>query len=125
MQSKVVVITGGFGGLGQGVAKVARAAGATTVLIDYAPAPSGGDGIALGGVDLTKPEAAEAAMKAACEHAGRIDALLNIAGGFHMDLRGGRRDRSMGQDVRDQCESFVVSMWISAFSAPRRGYRRR
>lgn len=82
MQSKVVVITGGFGGLGKAVGQVARAAGATTVLIDYAPAPSGGDGIALGGVDLTKPEAAEAAMKAACEHAGRIDALLNIAGGF-------------------------------------------
>lgn len=84
MQGKVIVITGGFGGLGHAVSNVARAAGATTVLIDYAPAStSSPDGaIALGGVDLTKPEAAEAAMKAARDAAGRIDALLNIAGGF-------------------------------------------
>lgn len=84
MQGKVVVITGGFGGLGRAVGNVARAAGATTVLIDYAPAPATGldDAIAIGGVDLTKPEAAEAAMKAAYDAAGRIDALLNIAGGF-------------------------------------------
>lgn len=84
MRGKVVVITGGFGGLGHAVGKVARAAGATTVLIDYAPAPASGlDGaIALGGVDLTKSEAAEAAMKSAHDAAGRIDALLNVAGGF-------------------------------------------
>lgn len=84
MQGKVIVITGGFGGLGDAVGKVARAAGATTVLIDYAPAPAGGlDGAAtLGGVDLTKPDAAETAMRAAHDAAGRIDALLNIAGGF-------------------------------------------
>lgn len=84
MQDKVVVITGGFGGLGHAVGQVARASGATTVLIDYAPAPAtSSDGaIVLGGVDLTKPEAAEAAMKAARDKAGRIDALFNIAGGF-------------------------------------------
>lgn len=84
MQGKIIVITGGFGGLGRAVGNVARAAGATTVLIDYAPAPTSGlDGaIALGGVDLTKPEAAEAAMKSARDATGRIDALLNIAGGF-------------------------------------------
>ncbi|MEQ1490896.1 MAG: SDR family NAD(P)-dependent oxidoreductase, partial [Terricaulis sp.] len=84
MQGKVIVITGGFGGLGHAVGNVARAAGATTVLIDYASAPATSpDGaVALGGVDLTKPEAAEAAMKAARDAAGRIDALLNIAGGF-------------------------------------------
>ncbi len=84
MQGKVIVITGGFGGLGRAAGNVARAAGATTVLIEYAPAPTTGlDGaIALGGVDLTKSEAAETAMKAAHDAAGRIDALLNIAGGF-------------------------------------------
>ncbi|MEZ5970880.1 MAG: SDR family NAD(P)-dependent oxidoreductase [Hyphomonadaceae bacterium] len=84
MQGKVVVITGGFGGLGRAVGKVARLAGATTVLIDYAPAPASGvDGaLTLGGVDLTKPEAAEAAMKSARDAAGRVDALFNVAGGF-------------------------------------------
>ncbi len=82
MQGKVVVITGGFGGLGRAAGKVARDMGATTVLIDYAPAPEGSGGIALGGVDLTNAEAANTAIKAARDAAGRIDALFNIAGGF-------------------------------------------
>lgn len=83
MQGKVVVITGGFGGLGRAVGKVAREAGAIPVLIDYAPAPKGGDDtIALGGVDLTNAEAVVSVMRAARDAAGRIDALLNIAGGF-------------------------------------------
>lgn len=82
MQGKVVVITGGFGALGRAAAKVARELGAVPVVIDYAPAPAGADGIALGGVDLTNAEAAAAAIKSAHAAAGRIDALLNIAGGF-------------------------------------------
>lgn len=82
MQGKVVVITGGFGALGRAAAKVAREMGATPVVIDYAPAPVGSDSLVLGGVDLTKAEAAAAAINAAQQAAGRIDALLNIAGGF-------------------------------------------
>lgn len=82
MQGKVVVITGGFGALGRAAAKVARELGATPVIIDYAPAPGGAEGVVLGGVDLTKADAAEAALNAARDAAGRIDALLNIAGGF-------------------------------------------
>lgn len=82
MQGKVIVITGGFGGLGRAAGNVVCEMGATTVLIDYAPAPAVAEGIALGGVDLTNAEAANAAIKAARDAAGRIDALFNIAGGF-------------------------------------------
>lgn len=85
MQGKVVVITGGFGVLGSAAAKVAREAGARPVLIDYAPAPAeklSAGAIAFGGVDLTKPEAAAAAINAARDAGGAIDALFNIAGGF-------------------------------------------
>lgn len=82
MQGKVVVITGGSGALGRAAAKVAREMGAVSVTIDYAPAPAGAEGIAFGGVDLTNAEAAMSAINAAHEKAGRIDALLNIAGGF-------------------------------------------
>lgn len=84
MQDKVVVITGGFGGLGRAAGNVARAAGATVVLIDHAFAPAAAvdTNIRLGGVDLTNSEATIEAMKAAYDAAGRIDALLNIAGGF-------------------------------------------
>jgi NAD(P)-dependent dehydrogenase (short-subunit alcohol dehydrogenase family) len=84
VQGKVIVITGGFGGLGRAAGKVAREMGATTVLIDYAPAPANTESgaIALGAVDLTNAEAANTVIKAAHDAAGRIDALFNIAGGF-------------------------------------------
>lgn len=85
MQGKVVVITGGLGALGRAAGKVVHEAGAMPILIDYAPAPSASlseDVVSIGGVDLTKADAAEAAMRRAHEAHGRIDALLNIAGGF-------------------------------------------
>lgn len=82
VQGKIIVITGGLGGLGRAVGKVAREAGATPVLVDHAPAPKGGNAIAFGGIDLTNAEAAVSVMKAARDAAGRIDALFNIAGGF-------------------------------------------
>lgn len=84
MRDKVIVITGGFGALGRAVRDVAVAQGARVALIDYAPSPAefAADPLALGGVDITKFDAAAAALKQIHDAAGRIDALLNIAGGF-------------------------------------------
>lgn len=84
MRDKVIVITGGFGALARGVREAALAQGARVALIDYAPAPGefANDPLALGGVDITKADAASAALKQINDQAGRIDALLNIAGGF-------------------------------------------
>jgi NAD(P)-dependent dehydrogenase (short-subunit alcohol dehydrogenase family) len=84
MQGKVVVVTGAFGVLGVAVTERAHALGAQPVMIDYASAPANlrTDPLVLGGVDLTKREAAEDAVRRVIEAAGRIDALLNIAGGF-------------------------------------------
>lgn len=84
MQGKVVVVTGAFGALGVAVTEQAQAMGATAVAIDYASAPANlrTDARVIGGVDLTKREAAERAIQRAVDAAGRIDALLNIAGGF-------------------------------------------
>jgi NAD(P)-dependent dehydrogenase (short-subunit alcohol dehydrogenase family) len=84
MQGKVIVITGGFGVLGSAVAQRARAQGAIVALIDHAPTPAAfaSDSLVVGGVDLTKPDAANAAVQRICDAAGRIDALLNVAGGF-------------------------------------------
>src|SRR5688572_30810908 len=47
-----------------------------------APAPLAAEPLVYGGVDLTKGDAALGAMQQARDAAGRIDALLNIAGGF-------------------------------------------
>jgi NAD(P)-dependent dehydrogenase (short-subunit alcohol dehydrogenase family) len=83
MQGKVIIITGGFGVLGRAAASVAQSRGAKPVLIDHAPTPADlGGAAAIGGVDLTKADAANAAMTAARDAAGGFDALLNIAGGF-------------------------------------------
>jgi NAD(P)-dependent dehydrogenase (short-subunit alcohol dehydrogenase family) len=86
---KTLVITGGFGALGRAVAQAAAAGGARIALIDFAPQPPPGlaqtlgpDAILLGGVDLSDLAAAEQAMRTIHAQTGRLDALINIAGGF-------------------------------------------
>ena len=84
MQGKTIVITGAFGGLGRVVSKRAAERGAHVGMIDYAPAPAEftADKLAFGGVDITDLAAATRVMQSVREQTGRIDALLNIAGGF-------------------------------------------
>jgi 3-oxoacyl-[acyl-carrier protein] reductase len=83
------IITGAFGALGSGVARAAAARGMRVALLDYAPhAPPGlleacGSGaFAAGGVDLSDPVRAGAAIEEAAGKLGGLDALINIAGGF-------------------------------------------
>ena len=84
MNGKVVVVTGASGALGKVVAEVAMARGARVAGIDHAPSqiPATPDRIELGGVDLSDPGQAKKAIDAAAAHFGRLDALINIAGGF-------------------------------------------
>lgn len=84
MKGKVIVITGAYGILGRAVAQRAIAAGALVAQIDFAtsaPEPLPAQ-LSIGGVDLTKFEAAQSAMQTVRDQLGAIDALLNIAGGF-------------------------------------------
>lgn len=84
MSGRVFAITGGFGVLGQAVAKAALADGAKVALIDAAPArqapPEGA--IALGGVDLTDGAATAEAIREIVDRLGGLDVLVNVAGGF-------------------------------------------
>jgi NAD(P)-dependent dehydrogenase (short-subunit alcohol dehydrogenase family) len=66
------------------VAEVALARGARVAGIDHAASqiPSTAERIELGGVDLTDAAQAKKAIDAAAAHFGRLDALINIAGGF-------------------------------------------
>lgn len=83
MAGRVIVVTGGHGALGSAVVEAALADGASVAVIDHATGQSAPDGVLeLGGVDLTDPDAAAAAMQAVVDRFGRLDALLNIAGGF-------------------------------------------
>src|SRR4051795_3444871 len=84
MDGKVIVVTGALGALGKVVVETALARGARVAGVDYAPAPSPAtsDRLELGGVDLTDAAQAKKAIDATVLHFGRLDALINIAGGF-------------------------------------------
>jgi NAD(P)-dependent dehydrogenase (short-subunit alcohol dehydrogenase family) len=84
MNGKVVVITGALGALGKVVAESALARGARVAGIDHAQTqlPATADRLELGGIDLSDPAQAKKAIDAASLHFGRLDALVNIAGGF-------------------------------------------
>src|SRR4249919_1472713 len=84
MDGKVVVVTGALGALGRVVVDEALARGARIASVDHAPtqAPATADLFELGGVDLTDAAHARKAIDAAASHFGKLDALINIAGGF-------------------------------------------
>jgi NAD(P)-dependent dehydrogenase (short-subunit alcohol dehydrogenase family) len=81
MKDKTVVVTGAGGALGSVVARAASSRGANVVLVDAAALPEG-PGLRFGRVDLTDLSATQRAMDEARARTGRLDALLNIAGGF-------------------------------------------
>jgi NAD(P)-dependent dehydrogenase (short-subunit alcohol dehydrogenase family) len=93
LDGKIVAISGGFGCLGQAVARVLAERGARVALIDRAEMPYGStsvpqhqlDAFALGHVDLGDFEATQRAMDTIAEKFGGLDALLNIAGGFRWE----------------------------------------
>ncbi|MCB1703321.1 MAG: SDR family NAD(P)-dependent oxidoreductase [Halioglobus sp.] len=95
MDSRSVVVTGGFGALGRAVAKAFSDQGHRVSRVDFAPTapddnPGGWD---YAGVDLSDAAACEKVVAAVCETAGGMDVLVNIAGGFAWEtLDGGSLD---------------------------------
>lgn len=91
LNGHVIAVTGAFGSLGLALAQAAAEQGATVVMIDHAQKlavalPSSlADALQLGGVDLTVYDQAQAATAAIKEAYGRLDALINIAGGFRWE----------------------------------------
>lgn len=84
MAERVVAITGAFGSVGAATVKRAIARGHKVAAIDLAPsAPAGFSAqLALPGADLTKEDSAARAIQSVIAKFGRLDALVNIAGGF-------------------------------------------
>jgi NAD(P)-dependent dehydrogenase (short-subunit alcohol dehydrogenase family) len=84
MDGKVIVITGALGALGQVVLETAVTRGARVAGVDHAKSEVAATNsrLEIGGVDLTDEHAARTAIEAVAGHFGRIDALVNIAGGF-------------------------------------------
>lgn len=83
MTNRTLVVTGGHGVLGQAVVTAALAHGLNVAIIDHARGETApGEALEIGGVDLTDPKAAEAAIAEVVARFGGVDALMNIAGGF-------------------------------------------
>ena len=82
--ARSVIVTGGFGVLGQAVAEAFAAAGDKVARIDFAPIaakPVAGS-LDIGGVDLTDAAATAKALDTVRAEHGGIDVLVNVAGGF-------------------------------------------
>jgi len=89
VKGKVIAVTGAYGSLGRIVSAAAADRGASVAAIDFAAAPPKGlaerlgpNALLLGGVDLSSEEGAIAAIAEVAAKFGRLDALVNIAGGF-------------------------------------------
>lgn len=83
MTDRVAAITGAHGVLGRAVVEAAMAEGLKVALIDHARGASTPDGaLDLSGIDLSDAAQARSAMETAAATFGRLDILLNIAGGF-------------------------------------------
>jgi NAD(P)-dependent dehydrogenase (short-subunit alcohol dehydrogenase family) len=85
MDGKVVVVTGASGALGKVVVERAIASGARVAAVDHAAEPQaakGPDRLELGGVDLSDAAQAGKAVDAVAAHFGKLDVLINVAGGF-------------------------------------------
>jgi NAD(P)-dependent dehydrogenase (short-subunit alcohol dehydrogenase family) len=90
--ARSVIVTGGFGILGQAVAQAFADAGDKVARIDFAASAQQAlaGSLDIGGVDLTDAASTEQAVaKVAAAHGG-IDVLVNVAGGFTWEtLEGG------------------------------------
>ena len=84
LKEKVIAVTGASGALGKVVVEAALARGARVAAIDFAAAQGASieERLDLGGVDLTDAAQAQKAIDSAASDFGRLDALINIAGGF-------------------------------------------
>jgi NAD(P)-dependent dehydrogenase (short-subunit alcohol dehydrogenase family) len=93
--ARSVIVTGGFGILGQAVSEAFVAAGDKVARIDFAPSASVAlkGALDIGGVDLTDAAATQGAIDQVVAANGGIDVLVNIAGGFAWEtMEGGSLD---------------------------------
>jgi NAD(P)-dependent dehydrogenase (short-subunit alcohol dehydrogenase family) len=105
-QQKVWLVTGAARGMGVDIAKAALAAGhavvATARSAERATSTLGeSEHLLAVALDVTDPEAAEAAVRRAVDRFGRIDVLVNNAGSFYA----GFFEEMRPQDFRAQIET--------------------
>jgi NAD(P)-dependent dehydrogenase (short-subunit alcohol dehydrogenase family) len=83
----VIAVTGASGALGAAVAQTLRGFGARVAEIDHGPvaAAKAADELVFGGTDLSDANAAVTVIESIVAATGRLDGLINIAGGFRFE----------------------------------------
>ena len=112
-----VIVTGGFGALGQVVAKAFADRGDKVARVDFAPsAPSPlPAALDLGGVDLTDQAATQAVLDKVVAANGGIDVLINVAGGFTWETM---EDGSLDSWARMQAMNVMTAATITKLALP-------
>ena len=115
--ARSIIVTGGFGILGQAVAGAFAAQGDKVARIDFAASPAAKlDGaLELGGIDLTDAAATQAALNQVTAAHGGIDVLVNVAGGFIWEtLEGGSTETW----ARMQAMNLMTAVTITKLALP-------
>jgi NAD(P)-dependent dehydrogenase (short-subunit alcohol dehydrogenase family) len=115
--ARSIIVTGGFGVLGQAVAEAFAKAGDKVARIDFAGSPAVplAGALDIGGVNLTDAEGTQAALdKVAAAHGG-IDVLVNVAGGFTWETL---EDGSLDSWARMQAMNLMTNATITKLALP-------
>ncbi|MGW0363476.1 SDR family oxidoreductase [Streptomyces sp. NPDC002990] len=100
LEGRVAVVTGGTRGVGAGIARSFLAAGARVVVCARRPPPepvsAGGRKAAFTALDLRDPAAVEEFFGSVARRYGRLDCLVNNAGGTPYRLLGGGEGETDG-----------------------------
>jgi 3-oxoacyl-[acyl-carrier protein] reductase len=123
LDGKVAVITGGGQGIGRAICRELVAGGAAVVVVDLnlgaaqaaveEAVQQGGRGFAVA-ADVTDTQQVEAAFKAAIEHFGGIDVLVNNAGGSARSAMS-----SFAESVRETWETVIDRNLIGTMNCTR------
>jgi len=115
--ARSIIVTGGFGILGQAVAQAFARAGDKVARIDFSPeAKSELPGaLDIGGVDLTDAAATATAVSRVVEAFGGVDVLVNVAGGFVWETIG---DGQIATWARMHAMNLTTAATISQIALP-------
>lgn len=115
--ARSIIVTGGFGILGQAVAAAFAAQGDKVARIDFAASPATilETALDIGGIDLTDAAATQAAIDRVTAAHGGIDVLVNVAGGFTWEtLEGGSTETW----TRMQTMNLMTAVTITKLALP-------
>jgi NAD(P)-dependent dehydrogenase (short-subunit alcohol dehydrogenase family) len=117
-RGKVIVVTGGAGGIGRVFSRAAAARGASLVVADLAaglPAPAAGPAHLAIGADLTDVAQIQSVLERVDAHAGRIDVLVNNTG---MTSSERFADRDLASIEREFTLNTLSPLYVTRLAIP-------